>query len=77
MKSKNKAVEVKVLRISFLTKEEFKSFLPPKWCHNPGLNNPVTRACVQSRFSHVWLFATLRTVAHQAPLSKGFSKQEY
>ena len=30
MKSKNKAVEVKVLRISFLTKEEFKSFLPPK-----------------------------------------------
>ena len=30
MKSKNKAVEVKVLRISFLTKEEFKSFLPPE-----------------------------------------------
>ena len=27
--------------------------------------------------SHVWLFATPWTVAHQAPLSKGFSKQEY
>ena len=27
--------------------------------------------------SHVWLFATLWSVAHQAPLSKGFSRQEY
>ena len=30
-----------------------------------------------SRFSQVWFFATLWTVAHQAPLSLGFSKQEY
>ena len=30
-----------------------------------------------SRFSHVRLFATLWTVAHQAPLSMGFSRQEY
>ena len=28
-------------------------------------------------FSHVWLFVTLWTVACQAPLSMGFSKQEY
>ena len=28
-------------------------------------------------FSPVWLFATLWTVARQAPLSMGFSKQEY
>ena len=28
-------------------------------------------------FSHVQLFATLWTVAHEAPLSLGFSKQEY
>ena len=28
-------------------------------------------ACVLSRFSCVWLFATLWTVAHQAPLSMG------
>ena len=27
--------------------------------------------------SHVWLFATPWTVAHQAPLSMGFSKKEY
>ena len=32
---------------------------------------------VLSCFSHVWLFATPWTVAHQAPLSMGFSRQEY
>ena len=30
-----------------------------------------------SHFSHVQLFATLCTVSHQAPLSVGFSRQEY
>ena len=30
-----------------------------------------------SHFSHVQLFATLWTIAHQAPLSMGFSRQEY
>ena len=30
-----------------------------------------------SHFSHVWLFVTPWTVAHQAPLSMGFSRQEY
>ena len=33
--------------------------------------------CVRSRFSHVWLSATPWTVAHQAPLFLGVSKQEY
>ena len=33
--------------------------------------------CVLSRFSRVWLFATPWSVAHQAPLSMGFSRQEY
>ena len=33
--------------------------------------------CVPSCFSHVWLFATLWTVAHQTPLSMGFSREEY
>ena len=28
-------------------------------------------------FSHVQLFATPQTIAHQAPLSMGFSRQEY
>ena len=33
--------------------------------------------CVLSRFPRICLFATLWTVAHQAPLSMGFSKKEY
>ena len=33
--------------------------------------------CVLSRFSRVQLFATLWTKAYQAPLSMGFSRQEY
>ena len=34
-------------------------------------------ACMLSCFSHVQLFATPWTVARQAPLSRGFSRQEY
>ena len=33
--------------------------------------------CVLSHFSHVQLFVTSWTVAHQAPLSMEFSRQEY
>ena len=33
--------------------------------------------CVLSRFSHVQLFATVLIVACQAPMSLGFSRQEY
>ena len=33
--------------------------------------------CVLSHFSRVQLFATPWTVAHQAPLSMGSSRQEY
>ena len=40
--------------------------------------NWVTKACcVLGHFSRVRLFATLWTVAHQDPLSMGFSRQEY
>ena len=34
-------------------------------------------ACMLSYFSHVWLFATLSTIACQAPRPWGFSRQEY
>ena len=34
-------------------------------------------ACMLSCFSRVQLFATPWTAAHQAPLSMGFSRQEY
>ena len=30
-----------------------------------------------SHFICIWMFVTLQTVAHQAPLSMGFSRQEY
>ena len=33
--------------------------------------------CILRNFSHVWLFATLWTVAQQAPLSMGISRQKY
>ena len=39
----------------------------------PG-NMQSNHACV---LSHVWLFATLWLIAHQAPLSMEFSRQEY
>ena len=37
----------------------------------------VIHACVLSCLSCIWLFATLWIVAHQAPLSMGFSRQKY
>ena len=43
--------------------------------HGPCFHR--AEACMLSRFSHVWLFVTPWTVARQAPLSLGFSKQEY
>ena len=33
--------------------------------------------CVLSHYSHVQLFVIPWTVAHQAPLTMGFSRQEY
>ena len=35
------------------------------------------RVCLLSCFSHVWLFVTPWIVAHQAPLSMEFSRQEH
>ena len=48
-------------------------------CEMPAtvLGSPGCVCAVLSRFSHVQLFATLWTVACQAPLSMGFSRQEY
>ena len=43
-----------------------------------GFHSEVFLAvCVLNHFSRVRLFATPWTVAHQAPLSVGFSRQEY
>ena len=38
--------------------------------------NVIESVCMLSPFSHVQLFATPQTVAHQAPLSMGLSRQE-
>ena len=48
--------------------------------HNLPVGSPTEIWVVHvllSRFSHLQLFATLWTAAHQAPLSLGFSRQEY
>ena len=42
-----------------------------------SLWEPHMCVCMLSCFSHVQLFVSLWTVAHQAPLSMGFSTQEY
>ena len=41
------------------------------------MNHRFKCKILQSHFSRVQLFAILWTVAHQAPLSMGFSRQEY
>ena len=55
-------------------------------CETPLPRKPLHRlyrslaspcACLLSRFNHVRLFATPWTVACQAPLSMGFSRQEH
>ena len=47
------------------------------WRMCPGLSGGIRKVCVPRHFSRVQPFATLRTVAHQAPLSMGFSRQEH
>ena len=55
------------------------SVLLPTFClFHHGLGHELyVHSCVLSRFSHVWRFATLWTVACQTPLSMRFSRQEY
>ena len=50
-----------------------QNFLGVFYC----LNVIFQGACVLINFSNVWLFVTLWTVACQASLSTGFSRQEY
>ena len=58
---------------------ELRSLFPnPKHqCSQEALSVFLLCACMLSHFSRVWLFVTLWTVAHQVPLSMGFSRQEY
>ena len=76
------AVELYMYLICILTlkycEQKLQTILP-LGKHN--LNDPFTcshclHACMLSCFSCVQLFVTPWTVAHQAPLSMGFSRQE-
>ena len=42
-----------------------------------GNGELLFKECMLSHFSRVHLFATPYSVAHKAPLSVGFSRQEY
>ena len=53
------------------------STLPHGGSLKSSLFSLLSLPCVLNRFSHVWLFATLWTIAYQSPLSMGFSRQEY
>ena len=67
-KKKKDHVQTKVRGI-YITNKVEKGFLP--------LWRLYSSRCMVSHFSHVILFATLWTVVCQAPLSMGFSRQEY
>ena len=45
--------------------------------HSRQRSSFLMRACMLSHFSHVQIFVTLWIVAHQAPWSMEFSRQEY
>ena len=69
-----------------LVERKARKNLGSQWYHGASVSVCVSNAnkipislyrCMLSHFSRVQLFATLWTVAHQVPLSVGFSRQEY
>ena len=63
---------------SWVTKIPWRRKWQPTLASSPG--NPMDRGTLLlllSHFGHIQLFATPWIVAHQAPLSKGFPRQEY
>ena len=64
-----------VLKMLFLCSVLYVFIYP----HSSKAKGPChfVHICMVSHFSHVRLFATPWTVAHQAPLSIEFSRQEY
>ena len=63
---------------SYVHPPRVESLFPPVlWnCCTQALH-ACMHTCVLNHFSHVQLFVTPWTTAHQAPLSMGFSRQEY
>ena len=65
-----------VLKYSTFSKE-WENRKARKWDRaGVGAGVPMVPLCMLSHFSHVQLFATLWTIAHQASLSMGLSRQE-
>ena len=69
-----------------LVERKARKDLGSQWYHGVSVSVCVPNAnkipislyeCMLSHFSRVQLFATLWTVAHQVPLSVGFSRQGY
>ena len=63
--------------LHFFPEKNKANVIDPTWCIW-GLNCImfVQHACVLNHFSCVQFFMTLWTIAHQAPLSMGFSRRE-
>ena len=63
---------------SYVHPPRVESLFPPVlWNCCTQTLHACMRTCVLNHFSHVQLFVTPWTTAHQAPLSMGFSRQEY
>ena len=74
----NRCLILKYLSVGFYS---LPFIVPPSPSPNHLLQVPLlcrpTCVCMLSHFSRVQFFATPWTVAHQAPLFMGFSRQEY
>ena len=65
------------LEVNSTIKEESLQMSTLMFKHNISASLPLPGVCVRDwSFSHVQLFATLWTVAHQAAVSMGISRQE-
>ena len=63
--------KVTLLKKDQVAPEKFKLYIQDR------KNNAIIIVGVLSHFTHVQLFVTLQTIAWQAPLSTGYSRQEY
>ena len=67
--------------VSLQGKMEIRMIIPIQWSLGEDKRRSISEAgewqARLSSFSCVWLCATLGTIVHQAPLSMGFSRQEY
>ena len=65
-------------KLSLINLKKYTSIFVYIWYKMMGVRYMHTiQACMLRCFSQVQLFVTLWTAAHQAPLSMGFSRQEY